>query len=240
MVTRNIRDQGFVESDIDCGEYQPHFAEVCGSVALGCAFDEVYKVLGKGFATFTNNYDKPKPWDAYLKNKLGKKGGMDLDMTLVSLEDDFNPQFILDILHELWKEREAMEITSQSAIQRFIGWDFEMSKIDGSDNLYEGWRLVMEKMDDGTDLISLQAGQFTLTKETAQLQGIDFGPIKHTFKVELSAIPFFRKKRRMNMTNRRSGIRTGLSDYEFRLKIKSRSFRKMNYPAASRRGIKTV
>ncbi|OGG00841.1 hypothetical protein A2153_04935 [Candidatus Gottesmanbacteria bacterium RBG_16_38_7b] len=109
----------------------------------------------------------------------------------------------------------------------FVGRDWEMAEISNQDGKYEGWRLINEKTDDGTKLLVLQTGLFSLSDSTLNAKEESFEIEQNNFTVELSAIPLSLEKINA-MQKRRKGDLSSYADNEIRLGVKSTSFREMN------------
>lgn len=227
----NLEDNGLENPDIYGYLFQPYFAEISESSANGCAMDKIYRAIGTSLKAMSSS-PSDNPWQEYCDRKASGNR-RDLDICLVSSDDDFSPDFIT----ANWKiargdNNEILKRTISNGRKSFTGRDLVMVEVANQSGKYEGWRLIRETVDDGIEIIVLQTGIFSLSDSPLKSKENSFEIEKNTFSVEISAIPQTRNKIK-EMKNHRMGDLASYSDDEIRLQVKSTSFREMKLVVSS-------
>lgn len=215
-------------SDDDEPPFLSCFGEIAESQATGLAFDRIYRALGNSL-TILSELDDDSPADLHnLLKSRENKGRGDLDITIASSYDNHNPQYILGYWDESRKDYQGLQIsitTDGSVVYQSKNFNVvERPDPHKGDRSFQGWRLVKSLTDDGTELIILQAGMFSLRGKLSTED--DLVLEKNTFSIELSAKPCSEDD--IKPTDSRVGACASVVDKLLRLRLKSLSLHEMN------------
>ncbi|OGG03568.1 hypothetical protein A2W14_03235 [Candidatus Gottesmanbacteria bacterium RBG_16_37_8] len=227
VAARNYYDRKAIEDPRDIrksGLFTSRFAEIAQSEALGLGFDRLYRNIDYGLIRVSDAVAGQA--DLNLKEYLAKvinKRWIDLDIAFQNLDNSHNPDFIMDYWNKVRSDfTETQKITSPDGKIFYRGKNFELIESPGQNgNLsFQGWRLVRDTADDGTELIILQAGLFTLAGNRVSEENLILK--NNIFSIEFSALPS--QSEFIKSTNTRAGACATLVDRFLRLRLKSASY----------------